>query len=48
MVPIHSTSFQHSCVGGQEKERMGCFLNGLRAFGINADQKTTAAQDEWE
>ena len=36
------------CVGGQEKEWMGCFLDDLRAFGINADQWTTAAQDEWE
>ena len=28
---------------------MGCFLDDLRAFGINADQWTTAAQDggEW-
>ena len=26
------------CVGGQEKERMGCFLDDPRAFGINADQ----------
>ena len=34
------------CVGGQEKEWMGCFLDDLRAFGINADQGTTAAQDE--
>ena len=34
------------CVGGQEKEWMGCFLNDLRAFGINVDQWTTAAQDE--
>ena len=33
------------CVGGQEKEGMGCFLD-LRAFDINADQWTTAAQDE--
>ena len=33
------------CVGGQEKEWMGCFLGDLRAFGINADQWTTAAQD---
>ena len=32
--------------GGQEKEWMGCFLDDLRAFGINADQWTTAAQDE--
>ena len=31
------------CEGGQEKERMGCFLDDLRAFGINADQWTTAA-----
>ena len=36
------------CVGGQEKEWMGCFLDHLRAFGINADQWTTAAQDEGE
>ena len=27
---------------------MGCFLDDLRAFGINADQCTTAAQDEGE
>ena len=33
-------------VGGQEKEWMRCFLDDLRAFGINADQWTTAAQDE--
>ena len=36
------------CVGGQEKEWMGCFLDDLRAFGTNADQWTTAALDEWE
>ena len=36
------------CVGGQEKEWMGCFLDDLRLFGINADQWTTAAQDEGE
>ena len=36
------------CVGGHEKEWMGCFLDDLRAFGINADQWTTAAQDEEE
>ena len=36
------------CVGGQEKEWMGCFLDDLRVFGINADQWTTAAQDEGE
>ena len=27
---------------------MGSLLNELRAFGINADQWTTAAQDEGE
>ena len=27
---------------------MGYFLDGLRAFGINADQWTTTAQDEGE
>ena len=36
------------CVGGQEKEWMGCILDDLRAFGINVDQWTTAAQDEGE
>ena len=36
------------CVGGQEKKWMGYFLDDLRAFGINADQWTTAAQDEGE
>ena len=36
------------CVGGQEKEWMMCFLDDFRAFGINADQWTTAAQDEGE
>ena len=36
------------CVGGQKKEWMGCFLDDLRPFGINADQWTTAAQDEGE
>ena len=35
-------------VGDQEKEWMGCFLDDLRAFGINADQWTTEAQDEGE
>ena len=35
-------------VGGHEREWMGCFLDGLGAFGISADQWTTAAQDEGE
>ena len=38
-----------SCVGGQEKDLMGCFLDCLRAFDINADKGTTAAAlDEGE
>ena len=36
------------CVGSHEKEWMWCFLDDLRAFGINANQWTTAAQDEEE
>ena len=32
--------------GGQEKEWMGYFLDDLRAIGINAEQWTTASQDE--
>ena len=34
------------CVGGQENKWMGCFLDDLRAFGINADQWKAATQDE--
>ena len=35
------------CVGkgGQEKAWMGCSPDDLRVFGINADPRTTAAQD---
>ena len=36
------------CVRGQEKELMGCFLDDLRAIGINADQWTTVTQTEGE
>ena len=36
------------CVEGQEKEWTRCFLDDLKAFGINTDQWTTAAQDEGE
>ena len=36
------------CVGGQEKDWMGGFLDDLRAFGNNAVQLTTATQDEEE
>ena len=35
-------------MGDQEKEWMEFFLDDLRAFGINADQWTTAAQDGGE
>ena len=34
------------CVGRQGKKWMGYFLDDMRAFGINVDQWTTAAQDE--
>ena len=37
-----------NCVRGQEKEWMGCFLDDLRVFSINADQWTTTAQDKGE
>ena len=33
---------------GQEKKWIGWFVDDLRAFGINTDQWTTAAQDEGE
>ena len=36
------------CVGEQRRERTGCLLGNLRAFGINADQCITAAQSEGE
>ena len=36
------------CVGGQKKEWMGCFLDNLREFGVNADQWTSEAQTEGE
>ena len=32
--------------GEARKEWMGCLVDDLKAFGINADQWTTAAQDE--
>ena len=36
------------CVGEQERLWMECFLDDLRAFGINADQWTAAAQNKEE
>ena len=36
------------CVEDQKKEWVGVFMYDLRAFGITADQWTTAAQDEEE
>ena len=35
-------------MGGQKKVWMRCFLDGLRGFGINVDQWTTATQDYGE
>ena len=35
-------------MGGREKKWTGCFLDDLNAFGINADQGTTVAQDKGE
>ena len=34
--------------GARKREWIGCLLEDLRDFGINADQWTTAAQDEGE
>ena len=34
--------------GARGKDWMGCFLDDLRVFGINAEHWTTAAQDEGE
>ena len=34
--------------GGADKKRTGCLLDGLRAFDIDANRWTTAAQDEGE
>ena len=36
------------CVGSQEKEWVGVSQDDLRAFGINADQWTSAAHHEGE
>ena len=36
------------CVGGQVKWWIGCFLDDLRDFSINANLWTTATQDEGE
>ena len=44
LVEVVTDNSYHRCVEeGQEKEGMRCFLDDLRAFGINADQRTTAA-----
>ena len=43
-----SINYRSCHVGGQEKEWMECLLDDIRAFGINVDQGTTAAQDEGE
>ena len=36
------------CLGDQEKEWMWCFLDDLRAFGINAEQWMITGQNEGE
>ena len=36
------------CGGGRKKSVWGCLPDDLRAFGMNADPWTTAAQDEGE
>ena len=46
MPDVRRTDGGAGCVGGQEKEWMGCFLDDLRAFGINAGQWTTAVEDD--
>ena len=38
----------HGLCGGPGKKWMGSFLDDLRAFGVNADQWTTAVQNEGE
>ena len=35
-------------MGGREQKWTGCFLDDLNAFGINADQWTTVAQNKGE
>ena len=35
---VESARAAWRCMEGQEKEWMGCVLNGLRAFDINIDQ----------
>ena len=43
---IRRTGEGRELCGGPGKKVDGCFLDDLRAFGINIDQYTTAAQDE--
>ena len=37
MCDVRIISGVAGCVGGQEQEWVGCFLDDLRAFGINVD-----------
>ena len=47
MRDVRRTGGGGDCVGGQGKEWMVCFLDNLRAFGINTDNgRRTAAQYE--
>ena len=45
---VQRTGGGTGCVWGQKKGRRGCLLDDLKDFGINADQRTAAAQDKGE
>ena len=45
---VRKTGGGHGLHEGPKKKWMRCPLDDLRAFGINADQWTTAAQDQGE
>ena len=46
MCDVRRNSGGRGLCSGPGKRVDGCFLDDLRAFGINADQWTSAAQDE--
>ena len=48
MRDVRGTGGGDGLCGGAGKRMDGVFLDDPRAFGINADQWTTAAQDEGE
>ena len=45
-IPLERIRYGLSVWGAKKKSEWECFLDDLRAVGINADQWTTAAQDE--